>query len=63
MLKAVALGGRAVAIGRPCLYGLAVSGGEGARHVLELLRTEVELAMALLGCPSLSALDRRFVRM
>ncbi len=62
VVKAVALGARAVAIGRPCLYGLAVSGEEGVRHVFELLRTEVELAMALLGCPSLSALDRSFVR-
>ncbi len=50
VVKAVALGARAVAIGRPCLYGLAVSGEEGVRHVFELLRTEVELAMALLGC-------------
>jgi isopentenyl diphosphate isomerase/L-lactate dehydrogenase-like FMN-dependent dehydrogenase len=52
VLTALALGARAVLLGRPMLWGLAVGGEEGARHVLELLRAEVELAMTLLGTPT-----------
>jgi len=37
-------------VGRPVLWGLAVGGEDGARHVLELLRDEVELALLLCGC-------------
>ena len=48
--KALALGARAVLIGRPALWGLAAGGEEGARHVLELFRAEIELALLLLGC-------------
>ena len=50
--KALALGARAVFIGRPALWGLAAAGEEGARHVLEILRDEIRLALLLLGCPS-----------
>lgn len=49
---ALALGARAVLVGRPALYGLAVGGDAGARHVLELLRAELELALTLLGAPT-----------
>lgn len=52
VLKALALGARAVCIGRPLLWGLAVDGQAGARRVLELLREEVDLALALAGCPT-----------
>jgi isopentenyl diphosphate isomerase/L-lactate dehydrogenase-like FMN-dependent dehydrogenase len=48
--KALALGARAVAIGRPALWGLAAGGEEGARHVLEIFQTEIGLALLLLGC-------------
>ena len=51
-LKALALGARGVLIGRAMLWGLAVSGEEGVTHVLELLRKELELGLALLGCAS-----------
>jgi isopentenyl diphosphate isomerase/L-lactate dehydrogenase-like FMN-dependent dehydrogenase len=54
VLKAIALGARAVLVGRPPLWGLALGGAEGARHVLELLRDELDLAMALSGCPSVA---------
>jgi len=47
---ALALGARAVLVGRPALWGLTVGGEAGALRVLELLRDEVELAMTLLGC-------------
>jgi isopentenyl diphosphate isomerase/L-lactate dehydrogenase-like FMN-dependent dehydrogenase len=50
--KALALGARAVLVGRPALWGLAADGEEGARHVLEILREEIRLAQVLLGCPS-----------
>jgi isopentenyl diphosphate isomerase/L-lactate dehydrogenase-like FMN-dependent dehydrogenase len=49
-VKALALGARAVLVGRPALWGLACDGEAGARRVLELLRDEVELALALCGC-------------
>jgi 4-hydroxymandelate oxidase len=52
VLKALALGARAVLVGRPVLWGLAVNGEAGARRVLQLLRAEVELAFALSGCPA-----------
>jgi len=51
-LKAIALGARAVLIGRAMLWGLTVGGEEGVAHVLELLRAEVELGLGLLGCCS-----------
>jgi 4-hydroxymandelate oxidase len=51
-VKALALGARAVLVGRPALWGLACDGEAGARRVLELLRDEVELALALCGCTS-----------
>ena len=54
VLKALALGATAVLIGRPYLYGLAVAGPVGVAHVLHILRAELEMAMVLTGCRSLS---------
>jgi isopentenyl diphosphate isomerase/L-lactate dehydrogenase-like FMN-dependent dehydrogenase len=51
VLKALALGTRAVLVGRPILWGLAVQGQDGVQGVLEILRNEFELALALSGCP------------
>ena len=62
VLKALALGARAVLVGRPIIWGLAVNGAEGVRHVLELLRAEFELAMALSGRPTLERIDRSLVK-
>lgn len=62
VLKAVAIGARAVLVGRPILMGLAVNGAEGVQHVLELLRAEFEMAMALSGCPTVEHIDRSLVR-
>ncbi len=53
VLKALALGADACAIGRPCLYGLAAGGYAGVAHALDILRSELERDMALLGCPTL----------
>ena len=52
VVKALALGARAVLVGRPVLWGLAYGGEAGAHRVLELLRDEIELALALCGCTS-----------
>jgi isopentenyl diphosphate isomerase/L-lactate dehydrogenase-like FMN-dependent dehydrogenase len=63
ILKALALGARAVLVGRPILWGLAVNGAEGVSQVLEILRAELELAMALTGRPTLDSVDRSLVKM
>jgi 4-hydroxymandelate oxidase len=54
VLKAIALGARAVLVGRPILWGLPVNGEQGAAHVLEILRRELDEAMLLCGCTTLS---------
>ncbi len=59
---ALALGADAVLVGRPALWGLAVGGEAGARRVLELLREELELALALCGCASPAELTRAHLR-
>jgi 4-hydroxymandelate oxidase len=58
VLKALALGARAVLIGRPVLWGLAVAGDAGVRRVLDLLRHEFSVAMALSGCARVADIDR-----
>jgi 4-hydroxymandelate oxidase len=58
VLKAVALGARAVMLGRPVLWGLAVDGEAGVSSVLELFRQEVDLAMALAGARNMSEITR-----
>jgi 4-hydroxymandelate oxidase len=58
VLKALALGACAVQVGRPVLWGLAVDGEAGVRHVLELLRTEFDLAIALCGCRNVAEITR-----
>jgi 4-hydroxymandelate oxidase len=61
IVKAMALGASAAAIGRPQLWGLAAAGQEGVRRVLEMLREELALAMALSGCRSIAEIDRSLV--
>jgi isopentenyl diphosphate isomerase/L-lactate dehydrogenase-like FMN-dependent dehydrogenase len=61
VLKALALGARAVLIGRPVLWGLAVDGAQGVQRVLEILRDELHLAMKLSGCPTLASIKRSLV--
>jgi L-lactate dehydrogenase (cytochrome) len=58
VLKAVALGAKACMIGRPYMYGLASKGRAGVTQALDLLRNEIDLALALTGNTSLSALNR-----
>jgi 4-hydroxymandelate oxidase len=52
VVKALALGAQATLVGRPGVWGLAVDGEDGVARVLQLLRDEIELALALLGCRS-----------
>jgi len=62
VLKALALGARAVMVGRPVLWGLAAAGEAGARRVLELLLAEFDNALALAGAPRAAALDMSWLR-
>jgi isopentenyl diphosphate isomerase/L-lactate dehydrogenase-like FMN-dependent dehydrogenase len=62
IVKALALGARAVLVGRPLLWGLAVGGQDGARLVLDLLREELGIALALTGAASVDELDSSVVR-
>ena len=61
ILKALALGAKAVCVGRPILWGLAVDGEEGARDVLRILMEELDLAMALAGCASVEDITRDLI--
>jgi isopentenyl diphosphate isomerase/L-lactate dehydrogenase-like FMN-dependent dehydrogenase len=61
VLKALALGAKAVLIARPYLWGLALGGEAGVRQVLEILRSEIDCAMAQLGVPAVARIDRSLV--
>jgi len=56
------LGANAVLVGRAFVWGLTVGGEKGVTQVLSMLRNELELAMALCGCRSITEVDRRVVR-
>jgi 4-hydroxymandelate oxidase len=62
VLKAIALGARAVLVGRPILWGLAVDGEQGATNVLENLRRELDEAMLLCGCTTLADIDASLLK-
>jgi 4-hydroxymandelate oxidase len=62
VLKSLALGARAVLVGRPVLWGLAVNGSHGAAEILRLLQEELACAMALSGRPNITSIDRKLVR-
>lgn len=62
ILKALALGAKAVAVARPYLYGMAAFGQRGVERVLELLHTELALNMGLAGVPDIASIDRSLVR-
>jgi 4-hydroxymandelate oxidase len=61
VVKALALGANAVQIGRPVLWGLAVGGEVGVTRVLNLLREELDNAMALCGCPTIGHICRDLI--
>ena len=61
VLKALALGATATLIGRPYLYGLAVGGASGVTHVINILRRELQMAMASSGRPTLASIDSSLI--
>lgn len=61
ILKALALGASAVQVGRPVLWGLATGGQAGVERALEILRQELDLAMALAGCANINAVTRDLI--
>jgi 4-hydroxymandelate oxidase len=61
VVKALALGANAVMLGRPPLWGLAVGGQDGVRQVLEIVRSELDAALALCGCRSVATVSRDLV--
>jgi L-lactate dehydrogenase (cytochrome) len=61
VVKALALGARAVLVGRACLWAHAAAGEAGVRRILAALRAGIDDTLALLGCPSVAALDPSYV--
>jgi isopentenyl diphosphate isomerase/L-lactate dehydrogenase-like FMN-dependent dehydrogenase len=62
VLKALALGAKAVLVGRPVIYGLGVAGSEGARHVLAGILADVDQSMGLAGVQNVAELNRSILR-
>jgi len=62
VLKAIALGARLVFLGRPMLYGASVAGEAGVTRVIEIMKTEIDRNLALLGCPDVVNLDAGWLR-
>lgn len=62
IVAALALGARAVLIGRAHLYGLAAAGEAGVRHAIDILAQELRMSMALCGARTLAELDRSMLR-
>ena len=62
IIKALALGANACSIGRPYLYGLAAGGECGVKRAIEILRSEIERSMALLGASSIKEIGRSHIR-
>lgn len=61
VVKAIALGARAVLVGRAYAYGLGAAGGEGVGKAIEILRSGIVRTLRLLGCLEISALDRSYI--
>lgn len=61
VFKALALGARMVFFGRPALWGLAHSGEEGVKKILNILKTELDYTLAITGCANVRDIDRRMV--
>ena len=63
IVKAICLGARAVLCGRAYAYGLAAAGDAGVARAIDILRTDLDRTLRLLGCPSVAALDRSYVNL
>ena len=62
VVKALALGAKAVMVGRPYVWALAAAGESGVSHAIEMLRDELDRALAISGCSRISEVDRSLVR-
>ncbi|HEX7993037.1 MAG TPA: alpha-hydroxy-acid oxidizing protein, partial [Streptosporangiaceae bacterium] len=62
IMTALAIGARAVLVGRAHLYGLAAAGEPGVRHAIDILSQELRMSMALCGAATLADLDRGLLR-
>jgi isopentenyl diphosphate isomerase/L-lactate dehydrogenase-like FMN-dependent dehydrogenase len=62
VVRAVALGARAVLVGRPWVFGLAAAGQPGVARILSILRSDIDRTLRLLGCSSIAELDGSYVR-
>ncbi|KAL2018946.1 hypothetical protein VTK56DRAFT_10240 [Thermocarpiscus australiensis] len=62
VMKAIALGAKAVLVGRPVIYGLGIAGSEGARHVLAGLLADLDQSMGLAGVQNVAQVDRSMLR-
>ena len=63
IVKAICLGARAVLVGRAYAYGLGAAGYPGVVRALEILRSDLERTLRLLGCPSVAALDTSYIQL
>lgn len=61
VFKAIALGAQLVFVGRPILYGLAVNGQKGVEDILNILKQELDLAMALSGICKIEDITNEYV--
>lgn len=61
VIKALALGARAVMIGRPYIYGVAAAGEKGVQGVLDIFRAEISRSLSLMGCQDVASLDRSWL--
>ena len=61
VLKAIALGAKAVGVGRPVIWGLAQDGEDGVKRILDILRKDFELAMRLCGCTSVKEISKDLI--
>ena len=61
VFKAIALGAKAVGVGRPIIWGLAVNGDQGAKRVLDILRKDFELTMRLCGCATIDDINKELL--
>ena len=62
VLKALALGAKLVCIGRPVLWGLTLNGQKGVKLTLDMLKKELDLAMALSGCTDVNDIDKNLLK-
>ena len=62
VVKALALGARAVLVARPVMWGLAAYGADGVQTIVEMLQSDLGRHMGALGTPNLAALNRNFVK-